>query len=92
MEINSLPLSDLPVPPGDYLAEVLTEFKLSQAELARRIGRPAQVISEIVRGRKAITAHTALQLEDALGVSAVFWLNMEAMYQLALAQQLRRAS
>ena len=92
MVIDPLPLSNLPVPPGDLLSEVLEDLQLSQAELARRMGRPAQTISEIVRARKTITAQTALQLEDALGVPAHVWLNLEAMYQLALARQLRNAS
>jgi len=77
------------VPPGEYLAEVLVELGLSQVELARRMGRPAQAISEIVRGKKSITAETALQLEDQLGVPAYLWLNLEVQYQLALAQKLR---
>lgn len=63
-------VSDLPIPPGEYLAEVLTERGLTQAELARRTGRPPQAISQIVRGSKAITAQTALQLQDELGVPA----------------------
>jgi len=51
--------------------------------------RPVQAINEIVRGRKAITAETALQLEDALGVSADFWLRLEADYQLNTARLAR---
>jgi len=43
---------------------------MSQAELAQRMGRPLQMISEIVQGKKAITAETALQLERATGVPA----------------------
>lgn len=87
---KDLPFPALPVPPGEYLEEVLEELTLSQAELARRMGRPAQAISEIVRGKKTITAQTALQLEDVLGVPAYIWLNLEAQYQLACAVQLRK--
>ena len=80
-------LSDLPIPPGEYLAEVLAELSLNQLELARQLARPPQTISAIVRGKKAITADTAIQFETALGVPAYFWLNLEAQYQLALARQ-----
>ena len=63
--------SDAPVShPGGLLAEELEVRNMSQRELARRIGRPFQVINEIVRGRKAITAETALQLEGEFGTPA----------------------
>ena len=73
--------SDLPVPPGELLAETLESVSLTQAELARRMGRPAQAINEIVRGTKEITAETAIQLERVLGVPAHIWLGLEAEYQ-----------
>src|SRR6266849_10659264 len=73
--------SDLPVPPGELLAETIETVGLSQAELARRMGRPAQAINEIVRGTKEITAETAIQLERVLGVPAHVWLGLEAEYQ-----------
>ena len=74
-------LSDLPVPPGEFLAESIEAAGLTQAELARRMGRPAQAINEIVRGTKEITAETAIQLERVLGVPAHIWLGLEAEYQ-----------
>ena len=73
--------SDLPIPPGELLAETLEATNLSQAELARRIGRPIQAINEIVRGTKEITPETAIQLERVLGVPAHIWLGLEAEYQ-----------
>ena len=60
--------------PGSLLAEELEVRGMSQRELARRIGRPFQVVNEIVRGRKAITAETALQLEAEFGTRAYLWL------------------
>lgn len=79
--------SDLAIPPGDYLVEVL-EFKgISQAELGRRMARPAQMINEIVKGEKAITPETALQLERSLDVPAHIWTGLEAQYQLVLARR-----
>ena len=58
--------SDTPIPPGEFLREHLEESGMSQAELARRLGRPRQAVNEIIRGKKAITAETALQLERVL--------------------------
>ncbi len=73
--------SDLPIPPGELLAETLETANLTQAELARRMGRPVQAINEIVRGTKEITAGTAIQLERVIGVPAHIWLGLEAEYQ-----------
>ncbi|SHG23103.1 HTH-type transcriptional regulator / antitoxin HigA [Marinomonas polaris DSM 16579] len=79
--------SDLAIPPGEYLDEILEDMEISQADLARRMGRPAQAINEIIKGEKAITPETAIQLEQVLGVSAQFWSNMESIYRLVLAKQ-----
>lgn len=79
-------MSDMAIPPGEYLEEVLEDAEISQAELARRMGRPPQAINEIIKGEKAITPETALQLEQVLGVSAKFWSNLEVEYRLILAQ------
>ena len=80
-------LSNLPIPPGELLAETLEVSGLTQAELARRMSRPAQAINEIVRGAKEITAETAIQLERVLGVPAHVWLGLEAEYQHTKARQ-----
>jgi HTH-type transcriptional regulator/antitoxin HigA len=73
---------DVAIPPGETLAETLGTMGVSQAELARRAGRPVQAVNEIVRGTKAITAETALQLERVLGVPATFWTRLEENYRL----------
>lgn len=78
--------SDLAVPPGEYLAEVLEEKGIYQADLARRMGRPIPAINEIVKGDKAITSETALQLEQVLGVPAHIWTGLESQYQLVKAR------
>ncbi len=78
--------SDLPVPPGELLEEELAERGMTQHELALRAGRPVQVISAIVRGKKQITADTALDLERVLGTPAHLWVNLEADYQLTKAR------
>jgi HTH-type transcriptional regulator / antitoxin HigA len=87
MATNAQPMSDLAIPPGDYLLEVVHEAGITQADLARKMGRPAQAINEIIKGEKAITADTALQLEQVIGVPAHVWTGLEAEYQLVRARQ-----
>jgi len=60
---------------------------MSQAELARRTGRPIKTINEIIKGKATITPETALQLERVLDVSAGFWLRREQHYRESLARQ-----
>ena len=79
--------SDYASHPGSLLAEELEVREMSQRELARQMGRPYQVVNEIVRGRKAITAETALQLEVALEIKAHIWLGLQADYDLVIARQ-----
>lgn len=79
--------SDLAVPPGEYLEEVIDELGMTKDELARRMGRPAPKLSAIFKGTKAITPDTAMQLEKVVGVPAHIWLGLEAEYRLALAQK-----
>ena len=79
-------LSDLPIPPGEVLAEELEARGMTQKELAARLGRPAQVVNEVVNAKKAITADTAIGLEKVLGLRAEFWNGLEADYQMALAR------
>src|SRR2546421_2881898 len=72
--------------PGETLAQPLEELGMSKAELAQRMGRPLQMISEIIQGKKAITAETALQLERATGVAANFWNSSQRNYEATLAR------
>jgi len=77
---------DAAIPPGEYLAEEIKARGLTQKELARRMGRPANAINEIVNGKKVVTAETALQLEAVMPeIPAKFWLNLETDYQLTKA-------
>jgi len=79
--------SDLAVPPGGYLEEVIGELGMTKDELARRMGRPATKMSSIFKGSKVITPETAMQLEKVVGVPANIWLGLESEYRLALARQ-----
>jgi HTH-type transcriptional regulator/antitoxin HigA len=74
-------------PPGNTIRATLEDLGMSQAELARRMGRPPGKINEIIQGKRGITAETALELESVLGLPASFWLNREQAYRLALSEQ-----
>lgn len=79
--------SDLPIPPGEILAEEIAARGMTQRELAARIVRPPQVINEIIRGKKAITPDIAIALGKVLGGDPQFWVNLETDYRMALARQ-----
>ena len=82
---------DVAIAPGEYLAEEIGARGITQKELARRMARPKNAINEIVNGKKAIPAETALQLEAAMPeIPARFWLNLETDYQLTKALIKRR--
>ena len=82
--------SDLAIPPGETLAEELEVRGMTQRELAARLGRPPQVVNEIINGKKAITPDTAIGLCQVLGIEATFWTNLESRYQMTLARQRHR--
>lgn len=71
--------------PGEYLREELEARSWTQQDLARIIGRPLQMVNEIINGKKTITAQTAAELGQALGTSAEVWINLESAYQLSKA-------
>jgi addiction module HigA family antidote len=72
-----------PVHPGEVLLEeFLTPMNISQYRLAKDISVPARRINEIVHGKRAVTADTALRLGRFFGTSAQFWLNLQAHFDL----------
>lgn len=71
-------------PPGERLLEEIESRGWTQQDFAKIVGRPPQVISEIVSGKKGITPQTALEFGKAFGMSAEFWNRLEADYQLYL--------
>src|SRR3977135_896235 len=73
--------------PGEHLAKELRELGLSAAELARQIEGPGNRITGIINGQRGITADTALRLGHWFGTSAEFWLNLQKLYELRVAQQ-----
>ena len=76
-----------PVHPGEILADELAELNTSPTELARELHVPANRISQLVAGKRAMTADTALRLERWLGVSAAFWMNLQKRYELDIARE-----
>jgi len=74
-------------PPGALIQEYLDEHRISARELARRCGRSAKLITEIVLGEAVLEPDTALQLERVLELDASIWLQMEAAYRLHLARE-----
>jgi len=79
-----------PVHPGEILLEeYLKPLGISQNKLGRDLNVPAQRINDIVRGQRAITVDTALRLARYFQTSPQFWLNLQARYDLEIAQETR---
>ena len=73
--------------PGEHLAEQLHELGMSAAELGRKLGVPTNRITGILKGKRAITGDSALRLAHFFGTSAEFWLNLQKLYELRMADQ-----
>jgi len=73
--------------PGEHLAEELQALDMSAAELARNIDVPTNRVTQILNGTRAITGDTALRLAHFFGTSAQFWVNLQSLYDLRLAQE-----
>jgi antitoxin HigA-1 len=73
--------------PGEHLAEQLTELGMSAAELGRQLKVPTNRITGILNGQRAITGDSALRLAHFFGTSAEFWLNLQKLYELRIAEQ-----
>lgn len=68
-------------PPGDTIQETIDTIKMSQAELAERLGRPKEKLNDLIKGREPLSRKTALLLERVLDVPVSFWLNRENAYR-----------
>ena len=78
-------MARIAIHPGEHLAEELKALGMSAAELARRIEVPTNRVTGILNGGRAITGDTALRLGHFFGTSAEFWLNLQGLYELRLA-------
>jgi addiction module HigA family antidote len=77
--------------PGAQLAEELEVLGMSGAELARQLKVPTNCITEILHGQRSITGDAALRLGHFFGTSAEFWLNLQSLYELRLAERKRKS-
>ncbi len=73
--------------PGEHLAHELQELDMSAAELARNIDVPTNRVTQILNGTRAVTGDTALRLAHFFGTSAQFWLNLQTLYDLRIAEK-----
>jgi len=81
MSISRMP----PIKPGEVLLEeFLKPMGISQYRLAKDISVPPRRINEIVHGKRAITANTALRLSQYFGTSERFWMNLQTRYDLEI--------
>lgn len=77
----------LPIHPGEILKEeFLIPLEITEYRLSKDIAVPARRINEIVHGTRAVSADTALRLGTYFGVSPLFWMNIQASYDLACAE------
>jgi antitoxin HigA-1 len=80
-------MSLIAIHPGEHLREELQELGMSAAELARRLRVPTNRITAILNGRRAITGDTALRLAHFFGTTAEFWLNLQSLYEIRIAEK-----
>ena len=80
---NALPT----VHPGEFLKEILDELEISQASFARAVGISAMRISHIIKGKRPVTAEMALLFGKAFGQTPQYWINLQAAYDLKIAEK-----
>lgn len=76
-----------PIHPGEHLREELETLGMSAAELGRQLDVPTNRVTAILNGQRSITGDTALRFAHFFGTSPEFWLNLQSLYDLRLAQQ-----
>ena len=76
--------------PGEILKDELDEFGVSQTAFARQINVPPNRISQIIAGKRSVTGDSALRFGHWFGVEPQFWLNLQAQFDLADAEQKER--
>ncbi len=83
MTKNALPT----IHPGEFLTEILDELEISQASFSRKIGVAPMRISHVVNGMRPVTAELALLFGQAFGQSPQYWMNLQAAYDLRVAEK-----
>lgn len=83
-----MPKRKLPaIHPGEHLRDELEELGLSARAFAKLLDIPVNRVTQILNGQRGISADTALRLARYFGTSAEFWMNLQQMYELRLAEQ-----
>src|SRR5512132_3941628 len=80
-------MARIAIHPGEHLAEELRALEMSAAELARQLRVPTNRVTGILNRQRAITGDTALRLGHFFGTSPQFWLNLQTLYDLRVAEQ-----
>lgn len=73
--------------PGEHLAEELDVLEMSAAELARKLAVPTNRVTQILNGTRSITGDTALRLGHFFGTNPQFWLNLQSLYDVRIAEE-----
>jgi addiction module HigA family antidote len=76
-----------PIHPGEILADELAQLGVSPTELSRQVRVPANRISQIINGKRSITGDTALRLAHWFGTSPQFWMNLQALHDVRIAER-----
>ena len=85
-----IPSHRIPTHPGEMLLEeFLVPMGITQVQLAAHIGVPTQRVNELIRGKRGVSPDTAWLLSKAFSTTPEFWLNLQAVYDLALSQPTR---
>ena len=82
-----MPRQPIAIHPGEHLAEELAALRMSAAQLARHLGVPTNRVTQILNGQRALTGDTALRLGHFFGNSPEFWLNLQMIYELRVAER-----
>lgn len=80
-------MTRIAIHPGEHIADELEAQNLSASQLARTLHIPTNRLTEIIRGRRGISADTALRLARWLGTTPEYWMNLQRNYELKLAEQ-----
>jgi antitoxin HigA-1 len=80
-------MAGTPIHPGEHLTAELRALEMSAAELARKLGVPTNRVTQIVNGQRAISGDTALRLAHFFGTTPQFWLNLQSLYEIRVAQR-----
>ena len=80
-------MASMAIHPGEHLAEELRELRMSAAELGRCLRVPTNRITAILNGRRGITGDTALRLGHFFGTTPEFWLNLQSLYDIRVAER-----